>query len=71
MEKLESIYKLDEHTENIEEKYRVYIAKKKGLPKSDYPNLGLKSNVKATSYDRFVLCIFTKSLINLKQSNAT
>jgi hypothetical protein len=48
----------------FDENYSLYIAKKKGAPKDDFPGLSLASNVKKTNYDRFSLCCFSSCFIS-------
>mmetsp|Transcript_32451 Transcript_32451/g.49650 ORF Transcript_32451/g.49650 Transcript_32451/m.49650 type:complete len:116 (-) Transcript_32451:56-403(-) len=39
------------------------MAKKKGIPKSDYSSLSTTTNVKKTNYERFALCCYTSAFI--------
>jgi hypothetical protein len=59
-------YTLDDSEDNIDENYSLYIAKKKGGPKDDFPGLSLGSNVKKTNYDRFCLCCFSPCFVKEK-----
>ena len=59
-------YTLDDSDDKIDENYSLYIAKKKGGPKDDFPGLSLGSNVKKTNYDRFSLCCFSTCFVKEK-----
>ena len=59
-------YTLDDSEDKIDDNYSLYIAKKKGGPKDDFPGLSLGSNVKKTNYDRFSLCCFSTCFIKVK-----
>jgi hypothetical protein len=54
---------LSEDSEQLGQNYQCYIAKKKGVPKSDFPSLSLQSNVKRINYERFSLGCFTKAFV--------
>tara|TARA_B110000503_G_scaffold13383_1_gene18131 strand:- start:11 stop:289 length:279 start_codon:yes stop_codon:yes gene_type:complete len=56
-------YTLDDDQEKIDDNYSLYIAKKKGGPKDDFPGLSMTSNVKKTNYDRFSLCCFSSCFL--------
>lgn len=45
----------------LDTNYNVYIAKKKGQVKDDYPALSWDSNVKKLTYERFCLCCNTSA----------
>lgn len=60
---IEGKYTLDDDQTKIDENYSLYIAKKKGNPKDDFPGLSLTSNVKKTNYDRFSLCCFSSCFL--------
>ena len=59
-------YTLDDSEDKIDDNYSLYIAKKKGGPKDDFPGLSLGSNVKKTNYDRFSLCCFSSCFVKEK-----
>jgi hypothetical protein len=64
------VYILDDSEEKLGDNYALYIAKKKGAPKDDFPGCSLSSNVKKTNYDRFSLCCFSSCFIIPKQEMA-
>jgi hypothetical protein len=64
------VYTLDDDEEKLESNYALYIAKKKGSPKDDFPGCSLSSNVKKTNYDRFSLCCFSSCFIIPRQEVA-
>lgn len=58
---VEAQYRLKDDVGAIEENYVLYIAKKKGTPKEDFPGLSLSSSVKKLTYERFCLCCNTSA----------
>lgn len=61
---------LSEDAEQIGQNYQCYIAKKKGVPKSDFPSLSLQSNVKRINYERFSLGCFTNAFVGPQAASA-
>jgi hypothetical protein len=54
--------------ETLEENYNLYIAKKNGNPKDDYPELGMNTLIANTGKERFIVCCFSSAFIAKKES---
>ena len=63
MEDVKAGYKLSDDLDKVDKNYNLYIAKKKGQPKDDFPALSLTSNVRGVGYERFSLCCFSVAFI--------
>lgn len=62
-------YTLDDDVDKLDDNYSLYIAKKKGGPKDDFPGFSLLSVVKGTGYERFALCCFSSAFLKQTKSN--
>jgi len=62
-------YSLDDDIDKLDDNFSLYIAKKKGGPKDDFPGFSLLSVVKGTGYERFALCCFSSAFVLQGQSN--
>ena len=67
---MNAAYRLDDVLENIDDNFNLYMAKKKGLAKDDYPPQILMANVKKINYERFSLSIFTRAFVDIATWNA-
>ena len=61
---LVAAYRLDDNADKLDANYSLYIAKKKGIPKDDFPGLALMSNVKKINYQRFSLGCFSTAFVS-------
>mmetsp|Transcript_2067 Transcript_2067/g.3652 ORF Transcript_2067/g.3652 Transcript_2067/m.3652 type:complete len:170 (-) Transcript_2067:512-1021(-) len=56
-------FTLDEDQNAIDSNYTLYIAKKKGNPKDDFPGLSMTSNAMKANYERFCLACFSSAFV--------
>lgn len=63
-------WRLDATTAKFSDNYCVYIAKKKGLAKDDYPSFSMMTNVRKADAERFSLSCFSSAFIDLATFNA-
>lgn len=59
----QSPYTLDDNQDKIGDNYALYIARKNGTPKDDFPGLNLNTNVKKVNYERFSLALYSSAFV--------
>jgi len=62
---INSEWRLDNDSNKFSDNYALYVAKKKGNAKDDYPSFSMMTNVKKANHERYSLSCFSSAFISV------